>query len=394
MSSRKHQIVIVGGGTAGLTVAARLRRADSKLDVAVIEPSDKHYYQPLWTLVGGGILPKEETERNEGDVMPDGVEWIQDAVEAFDPDGNSLTLKSGGTVEYDYLVVAPGIQIDWHKIKGLEDALGKDGVSSNYDYRYADKTWEFIKGFEGGNAVFTFPTGPIKCAGAPQKIMWLAEHHFEKAGLRDKANVIFASAGDKIFGVQKYRTALEELVEKRRIDTRWKHDLVEIRAASKEAVFKVGDSEEVISYDIIHVTPPMSAPDFIKESKLAGEAGWVDVDKFTTQHVRYPNVFSCGDASSLPTSKTGAAVRKEAPVLVSNLLAVKAGKEPTAKYDGYTSCPLVTGYGRLILAEFDYDGNPAETFPFNQAKERWSMYVLKRHLLPPMYWKGMLRGRA
>lgn len=396
MTELTHDIVIVGGGTGGISVAARLLNAEPHLDVAIIEPADTHYYQPLWTLVGGGEYNKHDTGRPMADVMPKGATWIKNAVETFDPDNNALTIGGGQVVRYKNLVVAPGIQIDWDKIKGAKEALGKDGVSSNYSFAHADRTWDFIKALKKGTAVFTFPPMPIKCAGAPQKIMWLAEHHFRRSGVRQDVNVVFASNGERIFGVEKYRLALEKLVEERGVDTRYQRNLIEVRADKKEAVFQIvgTDETEVIAYDFLHISPPQSAPDFIKQSPLANEAGFVDVDKHTLQHVRYPNVFSLGDASSLPTSKTGAAIRKEAPVLVENLFAARQGTALKGHYDGYTSCPLVTGYGRLILAEFDYDGNPAESFPFDQAEERYSMYALKKYGLPTMYWNGMMRGHA
>lgn len=394
-----HRIVIVGGGTAGITVAARLSRALKEPDIAIIEPSERHFYQPLWTLVGGGAATKEETVRPEADLIPPGATWVRERVATFEPEQNTVTTEGGRRVSYDYLVVAPGIQLDWAKIEGLPEALGQGGVCSNFSYDTVDSTWRFIRELRQGTAIFTMPGTPVKCGGAPQKIMWLAEHHFRRAGVRAAIDVVFASAGAKIFGVKKYAATLERLVQERHIITRFHHDLVALRPQSREAVFMrreadAAPEEVVMKYDLIHVTPPMSAPDFVKRSPLANAAGWVDVDKATLQHVRYPNVFSLGDASSLPTSKTGAAVRKQAPVLVANLLAQMSGLKPGAAYDGYTSCPLVTGYGRLILAEFDYEGQPAETFPFDQSKERRSMYLLKKYALPQLYWHGMLRGRA
>jgi sulfide:quinone oxidoreductase len=391
-----HEIVVIGGGNAGISVAARLGRSGAAEDVAIIEPSDTHYYQPLWTLVGGGVFPKERSVRSEASVIPRKSRWIQDSVAEVRPDENLLVLASGKTVRYEFLVVAPGIQIDWHKVKGLPEALGKDGVCSNYSYDSVDKTWQFIRDFKGGNAIFTQPSTPVKCGGAPQKIAYLADDAFRKAGVRDRANITFATAGASIFGVKKYADTLTRVYQRKGIDVRFRHELVEIRAASKEAVFQNLDTNEtvVLPYDMIHVTPPMSAPDFVKQSPLASEAGWVDVDKNTLQHVRYPNVFSLGDASSLPTSKTGAAIRKQAPVLVSNLLGLKREQAPSKSYDGYTACPLVTGYNRLVLAEFDYDGKPQETFPFDQSKERRSMYLLKAYALPELYWHGILPGRA
>jgi sulfide:quinone oxidoreductase len=390
-----YRIVIVGGGSAGITAAARLAKALPHGSIAIIEPSRKHYYQPLWTLVGGGVFPKQATEREESAFIPPGATWMQDAVTEFLPAENVVVTQGGKRVGYDYLIVAAGIQIDWEKVKGLKEAIGQDGVCSNYSYEYVDKTWDFIRNFPGGNAIFTQPAPPIKCAGAPQKIMYLADDHFRKVGVRDKTNVIFASATPSIFSVKKYADALNRVVARKGIETRYKHNLVEIRSQSKEAVFENLETKEpvVLKYDMIHVTPPKSAPDFLKRSPLANEAGWVDVDKATLQHVRYPNVFSLGDASSLPTSKTGAAIRKQAPVLVKNLLAVMKGQAVSPQYDGYTSCPLVTGYGKLILAEFDYDLNPKETFPFDQSQERYSMYLLKAYGLPAIYWHGMLKGR-
>lgn len=396
MTSQHHELLIIGGGTAGITVAAQLAKHESAPKMAIVEPSPNHFYQPLWTLVGGGVFPREESMRATEEVMPSDVSWIRDAVEVFEPDQNLVKLRSGATVRYDLLVVAPGIQLDWHKIDGLGEALGKDGVTSNYSYDSVGYTWELISRFQAGDAVFTFPSTPIKCAGAPQKIMWLAEESFRRRGVRGKTRVTFASAGAAIFGVPKYRAALDKLVAARAIQTHFGRDLVAVRPKSREAVFRDPKGDElVLRYDLLHVTPPQSAPDFVKRSPLAqpGPLGWVDVDKHTLQHVRYPNVFSLGDASSLPCSKTGAAIRKQAPVLVDNLLALRAGRPLAARYDGYASCPLVTGYGKVILAEFGYDGVIMETFPFDQAKERYSMYALKAHALPNLYWHGMLRGR-
>lgn len=389
------RVVIVGGGTAGLSVAARLTKLKD-LGVIIIEPSEKHYYQPLWTLVGGGILPKEASERNEQDYVPSGAKWIKDKVTEFLPHENAVLTTANGKISYDFLIVAPGIQIDWDKIKGLPETIGKDGVCSNYSYETVDSTWQFIRSLKGGNAIFTQPNTPIKCGGAPQKIAYLAEDYFRRNGLRDKVTVKFISGMPSIFSVPRYAAALMKHCEEKGIETKFKYNLVEIRPKSKEAIFNhVETGEELIEkYDLLHVTPPMSAPDFIKRSPLANEAGWVDVDKYTLQHNKFPNIFSLGDASSLPTSKTGAAIRKQVPVLVKNLQHAIKGEPLSAKYNGYTSCPLVTGYRSLILAEFDYDLKPQETFPFDQSKERYSMYLLKRYVLPQLYWHGMLKGRA
>ncbi len=396
MSQNHHQVLIVGGGTAGLTVAAHLCAAPQPPQVTLIEPSKTHYYQPIWTLVGGGVFPKEISARPQADYIPNGADWIQDHVDGFDPANNAVKLRGGQTLTYDVLIVAAGIQLDWHKIKGLKGNMGKHGICSNYSYESVESTWQNIEAFKGGRAVFTYPSTPIKCAGAPQKIMWLAEHHFERTGIRDKAEVVYASATGGIFGVQRYARSLQKLAQERDIKAHYRHNLIEVRPEGREAIFENldGGPNLTLKYDMLHVTPPMSAPDFIKSSPLANDAGWVDVHKHTTQHNAHPNVFSLGDCSSLPCSKTGAAIRKQAPVTAANVLSFLSKHPLKGSYDGYASCPLVTGYGRLILAEFVYGGVPAETFPFDQSQERYSMYAMKAHGLPSMYWHGMLRGRV
>lgn len=395
--STHHQILVVGGGTAGITVAAMLRNLPNPPGVTIIEPKTVHYYQPLWTLVGGGVFPKEETMRQLADYIPDGAQWLQTKVASFDPDNNRVTMEDGSEHSYDILVVAAGIQLDWDKIKGLKGNLGKNGVCSNYLYETVDSTWETLRNLRGGNAVFSYPATPIKCAGAPQKIMYLTEHHLRRTGRRAGANVIYASATAGSFGVTKYKKSLDKIIAERDIQTHFGKNLVEIRADEKKAVWQDlnGGEDLVLDYEMLHVVPPMSAPDFIKNSPLSDGSplGYVDIDKHEMQHVKWSNVFALGDSGNSPNSKTAAAVRKQAPVVVENIVAYMQGRPLTAKYDGYASCPLVTGYGRLLMAEFIYGGIPKETLPYDQSKERYSLYALKAYGLPRMYWHGMLRGR-
>ena len=392
--SEPIDVVIVGGGTAGITVAARLLALPDPPSVAIVDAATVHYYQPIWTLVGAGVVPREVSARPMASVIPSGVQWIRQHVRSFAPAANHVVLEDGTKLAYRQLVVAPGISLRWDLVEGLSDALGKGGVCSIYAYDQVGYVWETLQGLRAGNAVFTFPRGPIKCAGAPQKIMYLSEHWLRRQHVRQHCEVIFASNAAASFGIPKYRAALDSIIESRGIDARFHHNLTAVDGANKRATFETPDGEATIDYEMLHVAPPQSAPAFVRESDLAGDDGWVDVDKHTMQHTRFPNVFSLGDASSLPCSKTGAAIRKQAPVLVDNLCAQRRGEALTGHYDGYASCPVVTQYGKVMLAEFGYDGVVMESFPFDQATPRYSMWALKLHGLPALYWNGMLRGRA
>lgn len=425
MATKHHQIVIVGGGTAGITVAAQLMRKSKNLDVALIDPTDEHYYQPAWTLVGAGTFDYKDTVREERSLIPKGVEWIKEYATAIEPENNEVKLKNGDSITYDYLVACPGIQIDLDGIEGLKETIGKNGVCSNYtDPEY---TWEVLKNFKGGNALFTQPATPIKCGGAPQKIMYLAAEYIEKQGLKEKSNVIFATPGTTIFGVKEFRDALMKVVNRNDIVLKFYHKLVKIEGEKKLAHYEltatddsdciitmndddnrihesvVGKTHLAIPFEMLHLAPPQSAPDFVKNSKISHQEGpskgWINVDQNSLQNPDYPNVFALGDAAALPTAKTGAAVRKQAPVVVDNILKLIKHQEATNKdYQGYSSCPLVTGYGKMVLAEFGY-GNKRMSDPListfvDTTKEQWSMWILKKYGLPFMYWNLMLRGKA
>ncbi len=395
----KHQILIVGGGTAGITVAARMLR-NGYSDVAVIEPSSAHYYQPLWTLVGGGQAKASSTERPESSVMPKDATWIKNAANAFDPDNNTVTCADGATYSYDALVVCPGIQLDWDRTEGVEGALGKDGVSSNYRFDLAPRTWDFIRTMRSGSAVFTVPSGAIKCAGAPQKIAYLAADYWRKQGVLKDIDVHLVMPGARPFGIPAIADSLDKVIADYGIHLHSSSELTSVDAgARKVAVKSVGEggSDFMLPYDVLHVVPQQSAPDWIKSSPLStgDAAGYVEVDKHTMQHVRYPNVFSLGDAGSTPNSKTGAAIRKQAPVVVENVDSFLQGRPLGASYDGYSSCPIVTSSHAMLLAEFDYDLNLEPSFPLlNPTTPHRAYWYLKKYGLPFMYWNLMLKGLA
>ena len=392
-------MVIIGGGSAGITVASRLLGKRQR-NVTVIDPATTHYYQPLWTLVAGGRAPIEKSARPQSKVMPKGVRWVQQAATTVDPEASQVGLADGSTVDYDYLVLCPGIQLDWHKIPGLTETLGRDGVSSNYAYEFVPATWSFIRDLRSGTAVFGMPSGPIKCAGAPQKIAYLAADYWREQGVLDKIDIHLVLSTPGMFGVKQFAEVLEQVVRRYGITVHFQSEVVEVNSASREAIVLSNETNDKtpIAYDVMHLVPPQSAPDWIKQSPFADAAdpnGYVEVDKHTMQHTRYPNVFSLGDAGSTPNSKTGAAVRNQAPVVVDNLLAVMRGGQPAKQYGGYSSCPLTTARNKMLLAEFDYTMQPTPTIPWiNTIKERTDMWYLKRYGLPFLYWNLMLKGKA
>lgn len=393
-----HEIVIVGGGTAGISVAARLGRRGKS--VCVVDPAVTHYYQPLWTLVGGGRAAMAESGRPQASVMPRNATWIRRAAAAIDPVERVVTTDDGAVIEYDRLVVCPGLQSDRDAIHGAAEALATPYASTNYSAELAPKTWELIRNMRAGTAVFTMPAGPIKCGGAPQKIAYLAADYWRSQGVLGDIRVVLVLPTPAMFGVPVFAAELERVATGYGIEVHTSSELTAVDPDGRKLTIAHNDAgtSEVIGYDMLHLVAPQSAPDWIKASDLAAPgvpAGWVDVDQYTLRHKRFDDVFALGDVGSMPTSKTGAAIRKQAPVVVENLLASLTNAPVTACYNGYTSCPLTTSRTRMLLAEFDYQQRPTPSFPaIDTTKPRRDMWYLKRHGLPFMYWNLMLKGRA
>jgi len=396
-----YQVLIVGGGASGLAVAASLIKRESKLDIAIIEPSEVNYYQPGWTLVGGGIFGADKTARKTQTLLPKPVKWIKSRVATFNPEDNSVTLDDGLSVGYSKLVVAAGLQLDIEKIDGLAQTLGKNGVTTNYQFHLAPYTWQLIRNMNEGEAIFTQPQMPIKCAGAPQKVMYLACDFWRKSKTLNKTNVHFCSAGEGIFGIKEYVPTLMKYIKRYGIDLNFKETLVAIDGPKKTVWFNRENDDGSLhrihrKFDMIHVTPPQSSPDFIKYSPLANSTGWVDVDPKTLRHVKFRHIYALGDCASTPNAKTMAAARKQAPVLALNLIADLHSRNEHAEYDGYGSCPLTVEYGKIALTEFGYNGKLLPTFPtwlIDGTKPSRIAWWLKVKLMPQVYWRLMLQGR-
>ena len=391
---KELQVVIIGGGAGGIATAASLLKRDPNLDISIIEPRDEHYYQPGWTLVGGGVFEPRQCIRTMASVIPRGVNWIRDAVAEIDPDNSVLHLENGGTLKYEILVVSPGLRLAWEKVEGLEETLGQNGVTSNYSLMHAPQTWENVQKLKTGRAVFTQPPMPIKCAGAPQKALYLSADHWQKAGCLDDIEIDFYNAGGVLFGVPDYVPALETYIEQYGVNLNFNRNLVAVDGPAQKAWFADADGDKVeVEFDMMHVTPPQCGPDVVKP--LANDAGWVDVDPATLQHTTYSNVYSLGDVTSAPNAKTAAAVRKQAPVVAHNIVAQLSNKSAVAHYDGYGSCPLIVERGKVVLAEFGYGGKLLPSMPawmLNGKQPTWAGWFLKATLLPPIYFGLMLKG--
>ncbi|KIC51344.1 bifunctional protein tyrosine phosphatase family protein/NAD(P)/FAD-dependent oxidoreductase [Tateyamaria sp. ANG-S1] len=397
----KYDVVIVGGGAGGVAVAASLQARTSNLSIAIIDPADIHYYQPGWTMVGGGIFDATQTAKTMGSLIPRGVKWIQAAVAAFEPADNAVILDGCRVVKYDRLVVCPGLKLDWDAVEGLEETLGRNGVTSNYRYDLAPYTWQLVQELKEGRAIFTQPPMPIKCAGAPQKAMYLSGDAWFRNGRLKDIDIQFMNAGGVLFGVKDYVPALERYVDKYDATLNFFHNLTSVDGAAKTATFRIAkpDAEPenvTVDFDMLHVCPPQVAPDFIRVSPLADAAGWVDVDQATLRHASYDNIWSLGDVMNAPNAKTAAAARKQAPTVAENIVADISGRSPTAAYDGYGSCPLTVERGKIILAEFGYGGVLKPSFPaamLDGTKPTRLAWFLKERMLPPIYWKAMLKGK-
>ncbi len=401
VAEAEHAVLIIGGGAAGIATASSLLARDPGLDIAIVEPADVHYYQPGWTLVGSGVFDPADTARTMASIIPRGVHWIKAAVAAFEPERNAVILDGCRVVKYRQLVVCPGLKLDWNAIEGLSDTLGRNGVTSNYLYHLAPYTWKLVRELRGGRAIFTQPPMPIKCAGAPQKAMYLSADHWKRAGVLNQVQIEFCSAGGVLFGVPEYVPALMAYVESYGIGLSLGHTLTAVDGPGKTATFShinPDGSQQLVmrKFDMLHVVPPQIAPDFIRVSPLADAAGWIDVDPATLRHKTFANIHALGDGTNTGNAKTAAAARKQAPVVAHNVLAAMGKALGSAKYDGYGSCPLTVERGKIVLAEFTYGGKVAPSFPswlIDGTRPSRLAWLLKERILPPLYWKGMLKGR-
>ncbi|MCB5273491.1 Sulfide dehydrogenase [flavocytochrome c] flavoprotein chain [Arthrobacter sp. SO5] len=399
MAGQHYEVLIIGGGNAGVSLAARLHRYGVK-DVAVVEPGDQHFYQPLFSHIAGGRATASEAARPQRSVMPQGVEWIRDSAVDIDPAGKTVSLASGGQLGFGHLVVCPGLQLDWDKIPGLADAVHSPAGASHYEFSLAAKAWTLLSGLKAGTAVFTMPSGPIKCGGAAQKPMYLACDHWREQGVLRDIRVVMVQPYPTVFGVPGVDDELNRKIAEYGIELRLNSELVMVDAATQNALIRnnaTGIAEE-LHYDVLNAVPPQSAPDWLKATELPApgdSGGFVDVDPQTLRHVRFPNIWSLGDAAATTNSKSGGALRKQTKVLAKNLVAARDGKPLTEKYDGYSVCPFTVSGSTVVFAEFDAEYRPMPSVPKVPTwKESRASWVVDRDIFPRVYWNLILKGRA
>ncbi|WP_346958202.1 FAD/NAD(P)-binding oxidoreductase [uncultured Arthrobacter sp.] len=399
MAGQNHDVLIIGGGNAGVSLAARLHRYGIK-DVAVVEPGEQHFYQPLFSHIAGGRAKAAEAVRTQSSVMPPGVEWIRDSAVDVDPAANTVTLASGRRLGFGHLVVCPGLQLDWAGIPGLAEAVHSAAGASHYDFGLAAKSWALLSGLTAGTAVFTMPSGPIKCGGASQKPMYLACDYWRRQGVLQDIRVLMVQPYPTVFGVPGVDEELRRKIAEYGIELRLDSELVAVEAAAQNAVIRdnTTGSTEQLHYDVLNAVPPQSAPDWLKATELPApgdSGGFVDVDPQTLRHTRFPNIWSLGDAAATTNSKSGGALRKQTKVLAKNLVAAREGKPLPEKYDGYSVCPFTVSRSTVVFAEFDDHYRPMPSVPKVPTwKESRASWVVDRDIFPQVYWNLILKGRA
>jgi sulfide:quinone oxidoreductase len=399
------RIVIAGSGLGGIAVASRLAKLTEGARITIVDAKEEHNYQPGYTLVASGIWTVDKVRDRNAALQPAGVEWIKEMVAGFDPAANAVVTAGGRRVDYDFLVVATGLHLDYAQIEGMDPAaIGREGVGSVYNGpQGAQATWAAMQAFaeRGGQALMTLPATPLKCAGAPLKMTFLLRDRLRQAGTLDKSRVQFMSALGNIFGVKVINDNVLERWKALGIGVEYTHKLVAIDIGAHRATFATPEGERVERpYDFIHVVPPMRAPDAVRGSDLAWKegnfaaGGWLEVDKGTLQHRRYPNVFGIGDINGTPRGKTAATVKKSAPLVAHNLVEVIAGRAPDQTFDGYTSCPMITREGSAMLIEFDYEGRLTPSLPMiDPLQDSYMAWLMKYRMLKPAY-LAVAKGRV
>jgi sulfide:quinone oxidoreductase len=394
-------------------MANRLVKRLDGATITLVDPRVEHLYQPGLSLVAAGLKPASYIVSQTTDWLPRGVTLIAEAAAGIDPVAKSVTTTGGTRLDYDFLIVAPGLVLDHGAIEGFDLAMvGQNGIGALYaGPDYAARTWSAVQAFAetGGTGVFTRPATEMKCAGAPLKHTFLVEDIATRTAGAGKHALHYFAPQASLFGVPIVAEKVRMLFGERGIATHMGQTLTAVDASRKVATFVQVTkdaagvetrTETQVDYDYLHVIPPQRAPEVIRQSGLSWadkwtDQGWVEADQKTLRHPRFPEVFSIGDVAGVPKGKTAASVKWQVPVVADHLVAAIQGREGTEAYDGYTSCPLITRVGRAMLIEFDYNNNLVPSFPgvIAPLEELWISWLMKEVALKATY-NAMLRGLA
>lgn len=415
-SKVKAKVVIVGGGAAGITMASYLSDKLRYDDITIIEPNEIHHYQPGYTLIASGTFKPDQVLKPTAKLIPSDVKWLKDYVTELNPESNEVITSKNGKISYDFLVLVPGCVADFNQIEGVSrETLGTNGIHSIYDFEGAAKCRDALQKLpekKEGRLIFTDTYTKLKCGGAPKKICLITEDYLKKYKSRERFNFEYYCNSTNLMTPEIFGDRLQQLYDEREVATHYKRRLVSVDGDAKKAVFQILEEPTqaqlpitnetellTVEYDFLHVTPPMGTPDFVRNSSFAitegslRHGGWAKVNNETLISEEYPNVVIFGDVAGLGTSKTGAAIRMQAPVAAANLVSIMEGKEPEKKYNGYSACPIVTEYGKVLMCEFGYDKELLPTLPIiDPGIERGMWWILKVYGLKPMYYHGMLKG--
>ena len=401
----RARILILGAGAAGLAAASRLVRRLDGAEITLIDRRREHLYQPGFTLVAAGLKSKDYVVSATRDHVPAGANLIEEAAAEIDPVSRTVTTESGRRLSYDFLIVATGLALDYGAIEGMDVArIGRDGLGSVYaGPEQAEATWRAMSDFadRGGAGIFLRPATEMKCAGAPLKYAFITDDILRRRGNRGRAELTYNAHNRVLFSVPIVAEKVRMLYQDRGIRVTHDHVLRAIDPGRRIATFRTPGGDVEQRYDFINVVPPMRAPQVVRNSPLPWQSGpfaadgWAEVDRATLRHVRFPEVFCVGDVAGVPKGKTAASVKWQVPVAVDHLVAAIQGRESAERYNGYTSCPLITRIGRAMLVEFDYNDNLVPSFPgvIAPLEELWITWIMKEVGLKPTY-LAMLRGRA
>ncbi|WP_265521183.1 NAD(P)/FAD-dependent oxidoreductase [Oerskovia flava] len=394
-SPRQHDVLVLGGGNAGLSLAGRLVR-DGCRDVAVVEPKDVHHYRPLLSYVASGMATLDDLTRPQDDVVPAGVLRYPARVVGLDPQRSVVRLDDGTELGYGDLAVCPGSEVDWDAVPGSEEAMGTPFAATSYLPELAGRTWEMLSSLTSGRAVFALASWQVPCFPVGLKPLFVAADHWRRTGVLGAIDIELVVQASRLVDDPRAERELRAACTEYGVRVRTSTSVVSIDPTDRTARLRTPHGTDTTHYDALFLAPPHRAPRWVSESGLAttGSGGFVAVDPETLQHVTFPRVWGLGDAAAVDAMPSGGALRRQVPVVAANIQARRKGT-PMQHYDGYSLAPITTSRRELLLAEFDRDGRPEPIVAFpDLARPRRSLLLFDRYLQPTIYWRRLLQGKV